>query len=564
MKTDLEIARTIPLQPIADIAARYGLPAEHLRPYGRHMAKVEPTWPHALGARPAGLYVSVTAVSPTPLGEGKTTSAIGLAMGLERLGKRALVTLRQASMGPVFGVKGGAHGGGRALILPIEDVNLGLTGDIDAVAAAHNLLAARLDSSLLLGNETGLDPSRVRLKRVVDMNDRALRQIVTGLGGRANGLVRESGFDIAVASEVMAILALAEDAADLRARLGRMVVGERPDRSLVTAEELGAAGAMAALLRHAIKPTLVQTAEGGGALVHAGPFANIAHGNSSVIADRLGLSMADVVITESGFGADLGFEKLMHIKAASSGLVPRVVVLVATVRALKMHSGRFKVRAGKPLPDAMLREDLDALTAGAENLRAHLDIVRRFCLPVVVALNRFPTDTDAELGLLADVAFEHGAQAAVPLNSWAQGGPGAEALADAVLTAASAPTAPRRCYESDAPLATKIVAVATEVYGADSVRLEPGVAGKIKRFEDAGFGHLPICCAKTHASLSADPAALGRPRGFTLPIVDAELYAGAGFVTVKCGDIRTMPGLGSRPALLGIDLLPDGTVTGVV
>lgn len=563
MPTDIEIAKQIALKPIVDVAAKYGLQRDDLELYGEHKAKLKLSVLDRLKQKPNGKYVDITAITPTPLGEGKTTSSIALCLGLNRIGKSVLGCLRQPSMGPVFGVKGGAHGGGRALILPLDDINLGLTGDIDAVALANNLLAAFVDTSILLKNPLKLDPTSITWKRVVDMNDRALREIVTGIGGRENGIPRQTGFDIAVASEVMAILALASDLKDLRARLGRIIVGFTYDGVPVTAEQLRCAGSMAVLLRHAIKPTLVQTSEGSGVLLHAGPFGNIAHGNSSIVADRLALKLADYVVTESGFGADLGMEKFFNIKCRISGLVPHAVGIVATVRALKMHSGRFKVVAGKPLPGELMREDLDALRSGSCNLAKHIENVAQYGIPAVVAINRFPTDTDAEMAELAALATNAGATKVVVNEAWAKGGAGAEAFAAAIVEACDKPSRFRFLYDPSAALKDKIERICTRMYGAKSVRYSPAAEAAIARLTALGFGGLPVCMAKTHLSLSHDPKLLGRPEGFTVPVEDVKASAGAGFVYALCGTMKTMPGLGSDPAGAHIDLDDNGTVVGL-
>lgn len=563
MPSDIEIAKQIHLKPIAEIAAKYGIQREELELFGEHKAKLKLSMLDRLKSRPNGKYVDITAITPTPLGEGKTTSSISLCLGLNRIGKSVLGCLRQPSMGPVFGVKGGAHGGGRALILPLDDINLGLTGDIDAVALANNLLAAFIDTSILLKNPLKIDPTSVTWKRVVDMNDRAMREIVSGIGGKENGVPRQTGFDIAVASEVMAILALASDLKDLRARLGRIIVGYTYEGQPVTAEELRCAGSMAVLMRHAIKPTLVQTSEGSGVLLHAGPFGNIAHGNSSIVADRMALKLAEYVVTESGFGADLGMEKFFNIKCRVSGLVPHAVGVVATVRAIKMHSGRYKVVAGKPLPAEMAREDLDALRAGSGNLAKHIENVAQYGIPAVVAINRFPTDSETELTELTALALKAGATKVVVNEAWAKGGEGAEAFAQAIVEACDKPSRFRFLYDPSAPIKDKIHAICTKMYGAKGVRYSAPAEASIARLADRGFGALPVCMAKTHLSLSHDPKLLGRPEGFTVPVEDVKVSAGAGFLYALCGTMKTMPGLGSDPAGAHIDLDADGNVVGL-
>jgi formate--tetrahydrofolate ligase len=563
MPTDLEIASQIQLKPITEIAARYGIPREELEPYGDYKAKLKLSLIERFKDRPSAKYIDITAITPTPLGEGKTTSSIGLCLGLERIGKRTLGCLRQASMGPVFGIKGGAHGGGRALILPLEDVNLGLTGDIDAVAHANNLLAAAIDTTILLKNPLKIDPASVVWKRVMDMNDRALREIVVGIGGKENGVPRQTGFDIAVASEVMAILALASGMRDLRKRLGRIIIGYTYDGAPITAEQLRMAGAMAVLLRHALKPTLVQTSEGGGCLLHTGPFGNIAHGNSSIIADRIALKLAEYVVTESGFGADLGMEKFFNIKCRTSGLVPNAVGIVATVRSLKMHSGRFNVVAGRPLPRELQEENVEALREGAANLAKHVQSVGLYGIPSVVAINRFPADTDRELAELADLAKRAGATKVVVNESWAKGGAGAEEFAQAMVDACSQPARFRFLYDSKQPIKEKIHAVCLKMYGARGVRYSPAAEHSIQQLTKLGFGEFPVCMAKTHLSLSHDPKLLGRPTGFVVPVEDVKVAAGSGFVYALCGTMKTMPGLGSDPAAMHIDIDEHGNIVGL-
>ena len=561
--SDLEISRGARMQPIMEIAASMGLDAEDLELYGPYKAKVRLSALAKLAGRPDARYVDVTAITPTPLGEGKTTTTVGIGEGFKHLGKRSVIAIRQPSMGPIFGIKGGAAGGGYSQVVPMEDFNLHLTGDIHAIGAAHNLAAAFLDASLLHGNPLGLDPLTITWKRVVDINDRALREIVIGLGGKENGVPRESGFDITVASEVMAILALCTGIHDLRARIGRCVVGQRTDGSLVTLEDLRVAGAMTALLRDAIKPTLMQTLENTPALVHCGPFANIAHGNSSVLADLIGRKCGDYLITESGFGADMGMEKFMDIKCRVSGMVPDVAVLVATVRALKMHSGHYRVVAGKPLDPRLDSEDLAALHEGMSNLTAQIENVGRFGVPCVVCINRFPADTPAEVAAIQQASLAAGAVAAVPSTHFVDGGAGAVALCAAIAAAAEQPSAFRFLYELDWPLKRKIEAIATGVYGAAAVSYEPAAERKLRLYAERGFGGLPICMAKTHLSLSHDPKLIGRPTGYTLPIRDVNLSAGAGFIYPLCGDMRTMPGLGAHPGGANIDIDADGNVIGL-
>lgn len=551
-------------EPIGKIAAALGVDETGLEPCGWFKAKFASGIERRLEDRPTGKYVGVTAVSPTPLGEGKTVIAIGLAMGLCRLGRTAVCALREPSLAPVFGIKGGGAGGGRASLLPPEDINLHFTGDLHAVTSANNLLAAMIDNHLKRKLDPPIAPESVTWRRALDVSDKGLFRIVTGLGDPPQAPLRETGFDLTAASEVMAVLALAADLSDLRIRLGRIVVGVSPAGQPVTAEEIGAAGAMAALLRDAIRPNLVQTCEHTPAIVHAGPFGNIAHGNSSVIADRIGLRLADYVVTESGFGADCGAEKFLHIKCRASGLTPDAEVLVCTVRALKYQSGRFTVRPGKPLPAALLEEDLEALRAGGVNLQTHIDILRRFGLPPVVVLNRFPADTPREVQLLRELAREAGARAAVVSDCFARGSEGAVELAEAVEDACRSPVTVRTLYPLSANLETKFTTVATQVYGADGVEFTTAVRKRLAEFESQGFGALPVCVAKTQYSLSHDPTRLGRPRGFQLPINEVRLAAGAGYVYGLAGEITTMPGLPSRPAARGIDVDANGRITGMV
>jgi len=561
---DLEIARSRPLRPLPEIAAEaLGLGPDDLELHGRTKAKVRLDLLDRSPVRPQARYVVVTAVTPTPLGEGKTVHTVGISMALNRIGKRAVCTIRQPSMGPVFGVKGGAAGGGYSQIVPPEDFNLHLTGDFHAVTAANNLLAAFLDTSLLLDNPLGIVADTITWRRVVDMNDRALRQIRIGLGGDQNGVPRDTGFDITAASEVMAVLGLASGLRDLRGRLGRIVVAADARGKAITAEDLQAAGAMAALLREAIKPTLMQTLEGTPALVHTGPFANIAHGNSSIVADQVALRCADFVVTEAGFGADMGCEKFFNIKCRTSGLRPHAALLVATVRALKMHSGRFEVKMGKALPDALLREDLDAISAGAGNLSKQIENVRLHGIPVVVAINTFPSDSRRELELVKEIAMSSGAFAAHESRLYAEGGRGGEELAEALVRAAEEPSTFRFLYPLEASLREKIETLATRVYGAAGVEYSPAASAKIAAYEAQGYGRFPVCMAKTQSSLSHDPKLKGRPAGFTFPIRDVRVAVGAGFVYPLAGEIMTMPGLGRRPGGADIDLDDAGNIVGM-
>ncbi|MBA3851102.1 MAG: formate--tetrahydrofolate ligase [Chloroflexi bacterium] len=563
--SDLEIARSVTPRPIADVARDLGLRDEEIEPYGRSKAKMTLEAIRRLEAEnPRGKYVVVTAITPTSLGEGKSTTTVGLAQGLNRIGRKAAVCIRQPSLGPVFGIKGGAAGGGYSQVIPMDDFNLHLTGDVHAIGAAHNLAAAFLDNSLHHKNPLGIDPHSIIWPRVVDISDRALRHTIIGLGGRADGVPRETQWQITVASEVMAVLALTSDIHDLRARLGRMVLALRTDGSPVTADDLRVGGAMTALLIDAIKPNLLQTLEGGPAFVHCGPFGNIAHGNNSVLADRIALATNEIVCTEAGFGADMGAEKFFDIKCRSSGLRPDAAVVVATIRALKMHGGVGKIVAGASLDPAFAREDVEAVRAGSANLAKQIENVLAFNVPAVVAINVFPTDTPAEIEIVRGAAIAAGARDAVVASHFTDGGAGAAALAEAVWEAAQegAPDF-QFLYPDEAPLLAKIEAVATRMYGADGVDVAPAAARALRRYEDLGFGHLPVCMAKTQSSLSHDPALRGRPTGFRVPIRDVALSAGAGFVTPLVGDIRTMPGLPSVPGGENIDIDSEGNVVGL-
>lgn len=563
MKTDLEIAQEAKMLPITEIAKNIGLEEDEIELYGKHKAKVDLSVLDRLKDRPNGKYIDVTAVTPTPLGEGKTVTTIGLSLGLNKIGKKVITCIRQPSLGPVFGIKGGAAGGGYSQVLPMEDFNLHFTGDVHAVSLAHNLLAAFIDAHLLHGNKLNIDPYSISWNRVVDVSDRALRHIVVGLGGKANGVPRESGFDISVASEVMAILALASDLKDLRERLGRIVVAFAKDGKPITAEDLQCAGAMTVLMKNAIKPNLIQTTENTPCFVHAGPFANIAQGNNSIIEDKIALKLSDYVVTESGFGADCGAEKFMNIKCRISGLKPDCVVIVATVRALKMHSGRFTVVAGKPLDPALIQEDLDSLSRGIENLEKHIENMKLFGLPVVVAVNKFITDTEKEVNLIRERAIAAGAEDAVKSEVWAKGGEGGKELAEAVVKACEKPSSFKLLYPDDASIKEKIEVIATKIYGADGVDFAPVAEQKIKLYTELGWDKLPICMAKTHLSISHDPALKGRPRKFRLPIRDIRPSVGAGFLYPLCGDMRTMPGLPSVPAGTKIDIDEEGKIVGL-
>jgi formate--tetrahydrofolate ligase len=560
--SDLEIARGAALKPLEDVAAEMGIPMHLLEPYGEQVMKIKLAAIEELADRPAAKYVVVSAITPTPLGEGKTTTTVGLGQGFRHIGKRATVTIRQPSMGPTFGIKGGAAGGGYSQVVPMEVLNLHLTGDMHAVTAAHNLLAAMIDNHLYQGNSLGIDLHNITWRRVLDVNDRALRNIIVGLGGRGDGVPRQTGFDITAASEVMATLALAGSLADMRDRLGRIVIGYTRDGTPVTAEQLSAAGSMAVILRDAVKPNLLQTLENTPVLVHAGPFGNIATGNSSVIADLIGIHAGDYLVTEAGFGADMGAERFFNIKCRTSGLVPDAAVVVATVRALKAHSGKYKVVAGRPLPEDLLRENPDDVVAGAANLRKQVANIRLHGVPAVVAINAFPTDHASEHQAIRDIAAELGARAAV-CTHFADGGRGAAGLATAVAEAAAEPSQFRLLYPDSASLREKIETVATQVYGAADVDYSPQAAKQLGTYERAGFGQLPVCIAKTHLSISSDPALKGAPTGWTLPVREVRASAGAGFVYPICGDIRTMPGLGTSPAAARIDLDADGQIQGL-
>ena len=563
--SDLEIARSVRPRPIVDVAAELGIRDDELELYGPTKAKVTLEAITRLEAeRPRGRYVVVTAITPTPLGEGKSTTTVGLAQGLNKIGKRASVNIRQPSLGPVFGIKGGAAGGGYSQVIPMEDFNLHLTGDVHAIGAAHNLAGAFIDNSLHHKNPLGIDPHGVLWPRVLDISDRALRHVVIGLGGREDGVPRETEFVITVASEVMAVLALATDLFDLRARLGRIVLATRTDGSPVTADDLEVAGSMTVLLRDAIKPNLLQTLEGGPAFVHCGPFGNIAHGNNSIIADRLALVTNEIVCTEAGFGADMGAEKFFDIKCRASGLAPDAAVVVATVRALKMHGGVGKIVAGKPLDPALLEENVAAVRAGGANLAAHVQMIRRFGIPAVVAINAFPTDTPGEVEAIREVALAAGASDAVVATHFVDGGAGAAALAEAVWAASEDPSRSfRLLYPDDMPLTAKIETIVREIYGGDGIELTPVARKALAMYESMGFGHLPVCMAKTQYSISHDAALKGRPSGFTVPIRDVRLSAGAGFITPLCGEMRTMPGLPSVPGGTKIDIDADGNVVGL-
>jgi formate--tetrahydrofolate ligase len=554
MKSDIEIAQEAKMQPIIEVARSLGLSEDDIDLYGKYKAKVSLDVWHRLEGERSGKLVLVTAITPTPAGEGKTTTTVGLGQALNRVGKKAIIALREPSLGPSFGIKGGAAGGGYSQVIPMEDINLHFTGDIHAVTTAHNLLAAMLDNHLHQGNQLNIDPRQVVLRRAMDLNERALRNIVLGLGGRINGVPRESGFDITVASEVMAALCLATDLMDLKERFKRIVVAYTYDGRPVTADDLKAAGSMALLMKDAIKPNLVQTLENTPAFVHGGPFANIAHGANSIMATRIGMKLADYMITEAGFGADLGAEKFFNIVCRYGQMKPSAVVLVATIRALKNHGGVPKDRLGE--------KNMEALEQGVENLEKQLENIQKFGLPVVVALNEFPTDTSEEVDFVIDKCKAMGADVALS-RVWAQGGAGGEELAQKVIAATEKPSEFKFLYELDKPLKDKIETVCKEIYGADGVSYTPEASRLLQKFEDLGYGNLPVCMAKTQYSLSDDPDKKGRPRNFNVIIREVRLSAGAGFVVALTGTIMTMPGLGKTPAAEKIDIKPNGEIVGL-
>ena len=580
--SDIDIARAATIEPIVDLAERIGLLPEDLIPYGHTKAKIHLDVLKRIGNQPRGKYIDVTAITPTPLGEGKTTTTVGLAQGLGKIGKNAIAAIRQPSMGPTFGIKGGAAGGGYSQVVPMDEFNLHLTGDIHAITAAHNLVAAAIDArwyheSRLSDEELnnlglkrlGIDTFRLQWNRVVDINDRTLRNVIVGLGGRPDGRPRETGFDITVASELMAILALVdgEDYAsalrNLRERVGRVVFGSSKDAKPLTLEDLGVAGAVTVLMKDTLHPTVMQTLEGQAAMVHAGPFANIAHGNSSILADRIALHLADYVVTESGFGADMGMEKFMDIKCRASGLTPDCVVLVATVRALKTHGGGPKVVAGRPLDKVYTEENLALLSAGMVNLEAHIKNAKRFGVPVVVAINAFPTDSWSEINLIKESSMKAGASDAVLAEHFVKGGEGAADLAEAVVAACEEPNEFAYLYPLNMSITDKIEIIAKDIYGAGDVEYSPQAKRQIEEFEAAGFGYLPICMAKTHLSISHDPNLKGAPTGFTVPVREVRASVGAGFIYPLLGEMRTMPGLGATPAYMNVDINDDGDVVGL-
>jgi formate--tetrahydrofolate ligase len=562
--SDIKIAQQATLKHIDEIAEKMGLdPTADLEHYGKYIAKVNLSVLDRLADRPNAKYVDVTAITPTPLGEGKSTTAVGLGQAMKHIGKRAIITLRQPSMGPTFGIKGGAAGGGYSQIVPMETFNLNLTGDIHAVGIAHNLIAAMLDASLHHGNPLDIDPRNIPWRRVVDLNDRALRNVVIGLGEQHDGFPRQTGFDITVASEIMAILALTTSLQDMRQRIGRMVVAYDHNSKPITAEDLQAAGAATVLMKEAIKPTLMQTLENTPALIHAGPFANIAHGNSSVLADMIGMKTSDYVITESGFGADIGAEKFFNIKSRVSGLKPNAAVLVVTVRALKAHTGKYRIIPGKPLDDGLLTENVADVEAGAANMVRHLENLHKFGINPVVAINVFPHDTQAEIDAIKRIATAAGAKGVAVARHWAEGGAGAVELAEMVVSACEEPNDFRFLYDLDASITAKIDTIAREIYRADGVEYTNKAKKQIRLFEQNGYGKLPICMAKTHLSFSADPKLKGAPTGFTIPISEVRASVGAGFIYPLVGTMRTMPGLSQSPAAYQVDIDEDGNVVGL-
>lgn len=564
MKSDIEIAQEAKMKPIIEIAESIGLEEDDLELYGKYKAKVKLEVLDRLKDKPNARYVDVTAITPTPLGEGKTVTTIGLGMSLNRIGRKAIICVRQPSLGPVFGIKGGAAGGGFSQILPMEDLNLHLTGDVHAVGVANNLLAAFLDAHIMHGNELNIDPFTITLNRVVDVNDRVLRNIIIGLGGKANGVPRESGYDITVASEVMAILALTTSLKDLRQKLSRMVVGTTYDGKAVTAEDLKCAGAMAVLLKDAIKPNLLQTIEHTPCFVHAGPFANVAHGNSSILADMMACKLGDYVVTESGFGADLGAEKFMDIKCRYSGLKPSAVVIVASVRALKMHGGGFEFIPGKGVDKVKMEaKNVEAVKKGCENLNKMIENMKYFGIPVVVSINTFNADYTEEIEVIKEMAVAAGADDCVISEVWAKGSAGGEELANAVVRACDKPSDFKFLYPLEATIKEKIETIATKIYGADGVDYLPKAEEKIALYIKQGFDKLPICMAKTHLSLSHDPNLKGRPRGFRIPIRDVKASIGAGFLYPLLGEMRTMPGLPKVPAGTKVDLDENGNIVGL-
>jgi len=557
--SDLQIAQAATFKPLEKIAAEMDIGSHLVEPFGEHVAKIKLSAVDELASRPKAKYVVVSAVTPTPLGEGKTTTTVGLGQALARIGRRATVAIRQPSMGPTFGIKGGAAGGGYSQVVPMDILNLHLTGDFHAVTAAHNMLSAVLDNHLFQGNAAGLDPHNITWRRVLDVNDRVLRNVIVGLGTHTDGIPRQTGFDITAASEVMAIFALARSVREMRERLGRIVVGYTDDKRPVTAEEIGGAGAMAVIMRDALKPNLMQTLEHTPVLVHAGPFGNIAHGNSSVVADLIGIRGGDFLVTEAGFGADMGAERFFNIKCRASGLIPDAAVVVATVRALKAHSGHHTIVSGRELPEAMRAENPDEVHLGGANLRKQIENIRLHGVSPVVAINAFPGDHPSEHAAIVEIAESMGARAAL-CTHFVDGGRGATELAEAVAEAAEEPSTFRFLYPDSASLKEKIEAVATRVYGAEGVDYDLTAARQLARYERNGFGRLPVCIAKTHLSLSSDASLKGAPTGWRLPVREVRASVGAGFIYPICGDMRTMPGLGTNPAAHVIDIDADGNI----
>jgi formate--tetrahydrofolate ligase len=563
MLADIEIAKKSKKEPVEKIAKKLKIDKKYLIPYGNYIAKIDLGILDKIKDKPQGKYVLVTAITPTPLGEGKTVTTIGLSMGLNRLGKLTSTCIRQPSLGPVFGIKGGAAGGGYVQVLPMEDFNLHFTGDVHAIGLAHNLCAAFLDNSVLKGNKLNINPEKIYWRRVVDVSDRALRNIKIGLGGIENGVPRDSGFDITVASEIMAILALSDSLKDLRLRIGEIILADTFEGKTVTCEDLKVAGSMAALLKDAIKPNLIQTIENTPCFVHAGPFANIAHGNSSILADRIALSLSDYVVTEAGFGADCGAEKFFDIKCRASGFIPDVAVIVCSIRALKAHSGRFKIVAGMPLDTCLTKEDIRAIEEGICNLEKQIENVKIFGIPVVVAINRFSCDTDKEIDFVKHKAKEFGAYDCCVSEVWAKGSKGGLELAKAVISAGKEEKNFKFLYPLDMPIKEKIRTIATKIYGAKQVEYSQHAEEKIKVYTERGYDKLPICMAKTHLSLSHDPNLKGRPRDFILPVRDIRASIGAGFLYPLCGAMQTMPGLPSHPVGENIDINARGEIFGL-
>ncbi len=562
--SDLEIAQNANLLHINEIAEQMGLdPERDLEHYGKYVAKVNLEALERLQERPNAKYVDVTAITPTPLGEGKSTTTVGIGQAMKHIGKKAVITVRQPSQGPTFGIKGGAAGGGYSQIVPMENFNLHLTGDIHAISAAHNLIAAMLDAHIYHGNKRDIDIHNIPWRRVVDLNDRALRNIVIGLGKRFDGVPRESGYDITVASEIMAILALTTSLQDMRERIGRMVVAYDKGKNPVSAEDIGAAGAATVLMKEAIKPNLMQSLENTPALVHAGPFANIAHGNSSIIADLIAMKTGEYVVTESGFGADIGAEKFFNIKSRVSGLKPNAVVLVTTIRALKAHTGKYTIIPGKQIDPALKEENVADVQNGAANMVRHLENLMKFGVNPVVAINVFADDTEKEIAAVREIALAAGATGVSVARHWAQGGAGAAELAEMIVSACDMPNDFRLLYPNDMSIRDKIETIATEIYRADGVDYAPIAQRKIRQYEDQGLRQLPICMAKTHLSLSDNPKLKGAPDGFRITITDIRASAGAGFIYPLCGDVRTMPGLGRSPAAMNVDIDADGKVVGL-